>query len=83
MINRQAKAMAAKAYDFVKEVQGVCDDVPGVRGVKMPIHDEEPFWLGVGLLLAGEYRLVELHREPTEDYPTGYIRLRQKRVGET
>jgi len=81
MIDRQAKDMAAKAYAFVKEVQGVCDDF-NCTAAKMPIHDEEPFWLGIGLLLAGEYRLVELHREPTEEYPAGYIRLRQKRAGE-
>jgi len=81
MIDRQAQRQARKAIEVMKEVQEVCDDVPGVRGVKMGLQDDETFWLGIGLLLAGEYRLVELHREPTEEYPKGYIRLRYTKLG--
>lgn len=80
MIDRTALDMAQRAYDLVEEVQGVCDDLRA-SGAKMPIHDEETFWLGINLLLAGEYRLVELNRDASEEYPTGYIRLRHRRSG--
>ena len=80
MINRQAQRQARKAIELMKEVQEVCD-VEGARGVKMGLQDDETFWLGIGLLLAGEYRLAELHRDASEEYPKGYIRLRYTKLG--
>ncbi len=75
MIDRNAQRLAKQALELVTEVQDAVDSVDEVRGVKMGLQEDAHFWLGISLLLSGEYKLIELHREGTEEYPNGFIRL--------